>query len=240
MVQRQVVPFSSYYYYYFNFKINFVITAIRPSRQPVPGGVILVLVQQKFVPKERHSKHAIITQKCTACRVLLLNYPSYLLSTLFLLYLVWCLFILFNFPQLPSLPALRLWELKTFFPFILLPWGSSCLVTTDRSHEGLRAQQPLRAFPTFKYLGTNSTSCNITTLAFHQMWMWSFGFMPSEYNWLWPSSWEEPLLKEREMNPKKPNMQEPKILYETVARSSSPRCPGVGLEGHVQNYKTTT
>lgn len=115
--------------------------------------MILVLVQQKLAPKEHHSRHAIITQKCTACRVLLLNYPSYLLSILFLLYLVWCLFILFNFPQLSSLPALRLWELKTFFPFILLPWGSSCLVTADRSHEGLRAQQSLKTFPTFKFWG---------------------------------------------------------------------------------------
>jgi len=37
------------------------------------------------------------------------------------------------------------------------------------------------------------------------------------------------------MNPGKPSTQEPKILYETVARSSSPGYPGVNLVGHVQN-----
>lgn len=44
---------------------------------------------------------------------------------------------------------------------------------------------------------------------------------------------QEPFLKERKINPKKPNIQEPKTLDGTVFRSFSSACQGVGFAGHV-------
>lgn len=44
---------------------------------------------------------------------------------------------------------------------------------------------------------------------------------------------QEPFLKDRKMNPKKPSIQEPKTQDGTVFRSSSSACQGVGFVGHV-------
>lgn len=81
-------------------------------------------------------------------------------------------------------------------------------------------------FPTFEFL---RASYKIITLVVHQMWMWPFGFRPVD---LFPKK----SLSERKGNKsKETNTQQPKVLHETVARSSSPVCSGVGLTGHMQN-----
>lgn len=187
----------------------------------------LVLVQQKLVPKEHHSRHAIITQKHTACHVVLLNYPSYLLSTLFLLYLVWHLFVLHNFPQLPFLPALRLWDLKTVSLSICcpeVPLARLLLIIPMRDY---KLNNLWEVSPTWQFLGTSSTSCNIITLVFHQMWMWPFGFRPVDCTWLLRRA----SLKKREINPKKLTHSSQKYCMELLLGAPHLTVLGLAWQG---------